>query len=91
MDFRGKKLEDLVINLSFADGSTADFGVHKYFQLDGKEYFALLPFIADKKLDYSRKPTLYEVQEDADKNPVVVYIESDQEYEKAANYYLSLK
>ena len=43
MDFRGKKSEDLVVTLSFQDGTTADYGVHKYFTFKGKEYFAMLP------------------------------------------------
>ncbi len=91
MDFRGKKLEDLVVNLDFADGTSADYGVYKYFQFEGKEYFAMLPLIGDKTLDHTKKSVLYEVQEDADKNPVVVYIEDDREYERAANYFLQLK
>lgn len=36
MDFRGKKSEDLVVTLSFQDGTTADYGVHKYFTFKGK-------------------------------------------------------
>lgn len=91
MDFRGTKLEDIVVKLPFADGTSADYGVHKYFQFDGKEYFAMLPLIGKKQLDYDQKPALYEVQEDAEQNPVVIYIEDDGEYERAANFYLTLK
>ncbi len=90
MDFRGKKLEDLVVTLSFHDGSTADYGVYKYFRFKGKEYFAMLPVNAEKELDHSKKCVLYEVQEDAEHNPIVVYIEDDKEYEEAAAYYSTL-
>ncbi|SFG66940.1 DUF1292 domain-containing protein [Oribacterium sp. WCC10] len=87
MEFRGKKIEDLIITLPFMDGTTADYGVHKYFKFEGKEYFAMLPLIGKKELDHTKNISLYEVQEDADKNPVVVYIEDDAEFEKVANYY----
>ncbi|MCR5526607.1 MAG: DUF1292 domain-containing protein [Lachnospiraceae bacterium] len=90
MDFRGKKLEDIIVKMPFADGTTADYGVHKYFQFEGKEYFAMLPLIGKKKLDHSKKCALYEVQEDADNNPIVIYIEDDAEYERAADYYSTL-
>ena len=90
MEFRGKKLEDLVVTLSFQDGTSADYGVHKYFTFKGKEYFAMLPVNEKKELDHSKKCVLYEVQEDAEHNPVVVYIEDDREYEEAAEYYSRL-
>ena len=90
MDFRGKKIDDLIVNLEFADGTSADYGVHKYFCFEGKDYFAMLPLIGKNRLDHTKKCVLYEVKEDAEKNPVVVYIEDDGEYERAANYYSTL-
>ena len=53
MEFMGKKLEDIVVTLPFADGSSADFGVHSYFEVNNKKYFALLPLKGEKELDYS--------------------------------------
>ena len=54
MKFRGKNLEDLVVTLSFQDGSSADYGVHKYFTFKEKEYFAMLPVNEKKELDHSK-------------------------------------
>ena len=87
MEFMGKKLEDIVISLPFADGTTVDYGVHTYFEVNNKKYFALLPLKGERELDYSQSYSLYEVAEDEEGNPVILYIESDLEYAIAAQYF----
>ena len=87
MEFMGKKLEDLVVTLPFADGTEVDFGVYSYFEVNNKKYFALLPLKEKKELDFSQSYQLYEVVEDEEQNPVVLYIESDYEYAVAAQYF----
>lgn len=87
MEFMGKKLEDIVVTLPFADGSSADFGVHSYFEVNNKKYFALLPLKGEKELDYSQSYMLYEVAEDEEGNPIIMYIEDDMEYAIAAQYF----
>ena len=87
MEFMGKKLEDIVVSLPFADGSCVDFGVHTYFEVNNKKYFALLPLKGKKELDFSQSYMLYEVEEDEEGNPVVLYIENDYEYAVAAQYF----
>lgn len=87
MEFMGKKLEDLVVTLPFADGTEVDFGVYSYFEVNNKKYFALLPLKGKKELDFSQSYQLYEVVEDEEQNPVVLYIESDYEYAVAAQYF----
>lgn len=86
MDFKGKKLEDIVVTLPFEDGTSMDCGVYSYFEVNNKEYFALLPLKGEKELDFSAKFMLYEVEEDEENNPVVMYIEDDVEYAIAAQY-----
>ena len=90
MEFMGKKLEDIVVTLPFADGTSADYGVFSYFEVNNKKYFALLPLKGEKELDYSQSYMLYEVTEDEENNPVVMYIEDDLEYEIAAQYFSTL-
>ena len=87
MEFMGKKLEDIVISLPFADGTTVDYGVHTYFEVNNKKYFALLPLKGEKELDFSQSYMLYEVEDDGEGNPVVLYIENDYEYAVAAQYF----
>ena len=87
MEFMGKKLEDLVVTLPFVDGTEVDFGVYSYFEVNNKKYFALLPLKGEKELDFSQSYMLYEVVEDEEQNPVVLYIESDYEYAVAAQYF----
>lgn len=90
MEFMGKKLEDIVVTLPFADGTSVDFGVYSYFEVNNKKYFALLPLKREKELDFSQSYMLYEVQEDEEQNPIILYIEDDMEYRIAAQYFSNL-
>ena len=90
MEFMGKKLEDIVVTLPLADGSSMDCGVYSYFEVNNKKYFALLPLKGEKELDYSQSYMLYEVDEDEEGNPIILYIESDLEYAIAAQYFSKL-
>lgn len=90
MDFMGKKLEDIIVTLPFQDGTSLECGVHSYFEVNHKKYFALLPLKGEKQLDYSQKFMIYEVDEDEENNPVVMYIEDDLEYAIAAQYFSEL-
>lgn len=87
MEFMGKKLEDIVVTLPFADGTSVDCGVYSYFEVNNKKYFALLPLKGEKEMDFSQSYMLYEVQEDEEQNPIILYIESDLEYAIALNYF----
>ena len=87
MEFMGKKLENLVVTLPFEDGSTVDYGVYSYFEVNNKEYFALLPLKGKKELDFSKNYQLYEVVKDEKDNPVVMYIEDDLEFAIASQYF----
>ena len=87
MEYMGKKLEDIVVSLPFSDGTEVDYGVHSYFEVNNKQYFALLPLKGERELDYSASYMLYEVVEDEENNPVVLYIEDDTEYAIAAQYF----
>ena len=87
MDFMDKKLEDIIVTLPYEDGTSVDCGVYSYFEVNNKKYFALLPLKEEKELDYSQSFMLYEVEEDEEKNPIVMYIEDDMEYAIAAQYF----
>ena len=90
MDFMGKKLEEIIVTLPFQDGTSLECGVHSYFEVNHKKYFALLPLKGEKQLDYSQKFMIYEVEEDEENNPIVMYIEDDLEYAMAAQYFSEL-
>lgn len=87
MEFMGKKLEDIVVTLPFGDGTTMECGVYSYFEVNDKKYFALLPLIGEKELVFSQSYMLYEVDEDEENNPIIMYIEDDLEYAIAAQYF----
>ena len=87
MEFMGKKLEDIIVTLPFADGTEVECGVYSYFEVNNKKYFALLPLKGERELDFSQSYMLYEVVEDEGNNPVVLYIENDLEYAIAAQYF----
>ena len=87
MDFMGKKLEDIVVELPYEDGTSMECGVFSYFEVNNKKYFALLPLKGEKELDFSKNFMLYEVEEDEEGNPIIIYIEDDTEYAIAAQYF----
>ncbi len=87
MDFMDKKLEDIIVTLPYEDGTSVDCGVYSYFEVNNKKYFALLPLKRKKELDFSQSFMLYEVEEDVENNPIVMYIEDDIEYAIAAQYF----
>ncbi|MDO4616253.1 MAG: DUF1292 domain-containing protein [Lachnospiraceae bacterium] len=87
MKFHDKELNKLEVTLNLADGSELVCSVTDSFELNGKKYFALQALNPDKAPDLSQGPMLYRVEEDAEKNPVVVYIEDDLEFTAAANEY----
>ena len=90
MEFMDKKLEDIIVTLPLEDGTSMDCGVFSYFEVNNKKYFALLPLKGEKELDYSKNYMLYEVEEDEEQNPIILYIESDWEYAVAAQYFSKL-
>lgn len=85
MDLKDKKLEDLVVTLPLADGSEMTCAVVASFDVLKKSYFALQPLTAENKPDPNQGIMLYRVEEDAEKNPVVMYIEDDAEFLVVAN------
>ena len=87
MEFMGKNIEDIVVTLPFEDGTSMECGVHSFFEVNNKKYFALLPLKEEKELDLSAKFMLYEVEEDEENNPIVMYIEDDVEYAIAAQFF----
>ena len=90
MNFMGKKLEDIIVTLPYEDGTSVECGVHSYFEVNNKKYFSLLPLKGEKQLDFSQSYMLYEVEEDEEHNPIVMYIEDDIEYAIAAQYFSNL-
>ena len=90
MDFMGKKLEDIIVTLPFQDGTSMECGVHSFFEVNNKKYFALLPLKGEKELDFSKNYMIYKVEEDEENNPIVMYIEDDIEYAIAAQYLSNL-
>ena len=87
MDCMGKKLEDIVVTLPYEDGTCLECGVYSYFEVNNKKYFALLPLKGEKELDFSQRFMLYEVEEDEENNPIVMYIEDDIEFAIASQYF----
>ena len=66
--------------------------IHNHFLYTTQSDYALrlLPLKGEKELDFSQSYMLYEVEEDEEHNPIVVYIESDYEYTVAAQYFTNL-
>ena len=86
-DLDSKEAKHMHVLFDYEDGTSLDCGIYSYFEVNNKQYFALLPLKGERELDYSQKYMLYEVGEDEENNPVVMYIEDDLEYAIAAQYF----
>lgn len=91
MDLKDKKLEDLEVTLPLANGTELRCAAVAVFDIGAKSYIALQAMGHNNKPDPTCQPMLYRVEEDAEKNPVVMYIENDLEFALAANEYAKLK
>ncbi len=87
----GKNLEDIIVTLSYADGTVMGGGVYSYFAVNSKKYFALFLLKGEKELDFSHSFMLYEVEEDEENTSIVMYIEDDAEYAIVAQYFSKLQ
>ena len=77
--------EDMVVDLELDNGETVSCDVLTVLEVDGKDYIALLPQGQD---DEEAEVWFYELKEDeSDPNaePELIFIESEEEYDKVAD------
>ena len=73
---------DLTITLELDDGTELECDVLARYPVNGQQYIALAPVGSDDIID---DIFLYRFAEDADGEPVLTNIESDEEYDAAAD------
>ena len=73
--------EDILVTLEMDDGTTAECEILTIFEVNGRDYIALLPL--DEKGSPNEDGTvyIYRYQEDEDGNPSLENIMDDAEYE----------
>ena len=73
--------EDILVTLEMDDGTTAECEILTIFEVNGRDYIALLP--RDEKGSPNEDGTvyIYRYQEDEDGNPSLENIMDDAEYE----------
>lgn len=76
--------EDLMITLELEDNTEVECVVLSIFPVDDKQYIALLPTDTDMD-DDEGEVYLYRYSEDADGQPILGNIETDEEYEAVAD------
>lgn len=77
--------EDLMITLELDDNTEVECVVLSIFPVGDKQYIALLPVDTDMDSDEEGDVYLYRYSEDADGQPDLGNIESDEEYEAVAD------
>lgn len=75
--------EEMTVTLTLDDGTELECVVLTIFEAGGKDYIALLPL--DGKEAEDGEVYLYRYLEDAEGNPDLANIESDEEYEIVAD------
>ncbi len=79
--------EEMTVDIELEDGTTVNCAVITILEVDGKDYIVLLP-IDDKGESIDGNVWFYRYEEDeSDPNiePVLTYIEDDDEYEAVAD------
>lgn len=82
----GKELnndDEMFVTLTLDDDTEVECIVITIFEADGKDYIALLPI--DDENEDEGEVYLYRYSEDAEGNPILANIESDEEYEVVAD------
>ena len=77
MSHQEYEFEDLTITLELEDGTVVECDVIARFPLNDRQYIALEP----QHEDYAEDIFLYRFSEDADGEPVLDMIETEDEYE----------
>ena len=75
--------EEMTVTLTLDDGTDLECVVHTIFEAADREYIALLPLDGNEAED--GEVYLYRYTEDANGNPDIQNIESDEEYEIVAD------
>ncbi len=75
--------DEMYVTLELDDGSEVECVVITILEADGRDYIVLLP--EDGKEAEEGEVFLYRYEEDADGNPNLTNIESDEEYEIVAD------
>ncbi len=72
---------DILVTLDLDDGSQVECEILTIFTADERDYIALLPLGDDGEPNADGEVYIYRYSEDADGNPELENIESDEEYE----------
>lgn len=73
--------EDICVTLDMEDGTEVECEILTIFDLDDQDYIALLPKEETEGDEEDSTVFIYRYSEDADGNPALENIESDEEYE----------
>lgn len=83
--------EDIMVTLSLDDGSSVECEILTIFEVDGRDYIALLPLDEKGEPNDAGEVYLYRYQEDTEGNPSLENIEDDEEYEAVADRFDELQ
>lgn len=73
--------EDMFVTLDMDDGAQEECRILTIFEVNGKDYIALLPLDEDGEENEEGTVYIYRYLEDADGNPSLENIQSDEEFE----------
>ncbi len=73
--------EDIMVTIEMEDGTEVECDILTIFEVNGRDYIVLIPLDADGNHNAEGEVFLYRYSEDADGNPSLGNIETDEEYE----------
>lgn len=83
-------MEDVRVTIELVSGEAIESRILTIFSVGEQDYIALLPVDENDRDDPSGTVYLYRYEEDADGNPSILNIESDEEYDAVSDAYDAL-
>lgn len=83
--FNNLEDEEIFVTLDLDDGSSVECEILTIFEVNGRDYIALLPVDENEQPDEESEVFIYRYSEDEEGNPSLENIEDDEEYEIVAD------
>ncbi len=84
------ELDDIRVTIELEDGEV-ECAIHTIFEMDGQDYIVLVPVDENDEMIDDAEPFVYRYFEDEDGNPEIANIESEEEFDKVADYFDELQ
>lgn len=84
------EMDDIRVTIELEDGEI-ECAIHTIFEMEGQDYIVLVPVDENDEMIEDAEPFVYRYSEDKDGNPEIANIESEEEFDKVADFFDELQ